>query len=118
MTEITYTRQGDYSLPDLTMPEQPQTELGVFAQMRLKFLKTQHKILYYNLLTSAKLTQHLAEVEQRALQMEDSVLRQMAQKEGVTEKLKADDPMKWTRLMNNLRHSAREIVMNEVIYAL
>ena len=76
-----------------------------------------HNAGYTNLLTKGKLTEHLAEIEQTALEMEERLLKQMAAQEGVTEKLKAEDPMKWTRLMNNLRHSAQEIVQAEVIYA-
>ena len=117
MAELTYTMQGDYQLPNLTLPEQPAVELGQYAQMRRKYLYRQRRILYTNLLTKGKLTEHLAETEQRALEMEERLLEQMAAQEGVTEKLKAEDPLKWTRLMNNLRHSAQEIVKAEVIYA-
>ena len=95
----------------------PKVELGQYAQMRRKYLYRQRRILYTNLLTKGKLTEHLAEIEQTALEMEERLLKQMAAQEGVTEKLKAEDPMKWTRLMNNLRHSAQEIVQAEVIYA-
>ena len=117
MAELTYTMQGDYLLPNLTLPEQPKVELGQYAQMRRKYLYRQRRILYTNLLTKGKLTEHLAEIEQTALEMEERLLKQMAAQEGVTEKLKAEDPMKWTRLMNNLRHSAQEIVQAELIYA-
>ena len=92
-------------------------ELGQYAQMRRKYLYRQRRILYTNLLTKGKLTEHLAETEQRALEMEERLLKQMAAQEGVTEKLKAADPLRWTRLMNNLRHSVQEIVQAEVIYA-
>nr|WP_295245206.1 TnpV protein [Ruminococcus sp.] len=109
--------QGDYQLPNLTLPEQPKVELGYYAQMRKKYLLRKHKILYYNLLTRGTLTAHLSEIEQTATEMEERLLTQMAQREGLTEKLKAENPMKWTRLMNNLRHSAQEIVKAEVIYA-
>ena len=78
--------------------------------MRRNYLYRQRRILYTNLLTKGKLTEHLAETEQRALEMEERLLKQMAAQEGVTEKLKAADPLKWTRLMNNLRHSVQEIV--------
>ena len=117
MNELTYTMQGDYLLPNLTLPEQPKVELGQYAQMRRKYLYRQRRILYTNLLTKGKLTKHLAEIEQTALEMEERLLKQMAAQEGVTEKLKAEDPMKWTRLMNNLRYSAQEIVQAELIYA-
>ncbi|MBQ6153089.1 MAG: TnpV protein [Ruminococcus sp.] len=118
MTAITYTRQGDYDLPDLTLPDQPQVRLGVYAQMRRRYLKEHHKILYYNLLTTAKLIPHLADIEQTAMQMEENLLRRMAKKEGVTEKLKAQNPLEWIRLMNNLRHSAQETVKAELIYTI
>ena len=68
---ITYTRQGDYNLPNLTLPEQPQVELGAYAHLRRRFLKNYHKILYYNLLTSCKLIEHLADIENQALEMEE-----------------------------------------------
>lgn len=108
---------GDYSLPNLKLPQQPEVTLGRYAQMRREFLKEHHRVLYYNLLTRGELTQHLAEVEQRASKMEETILSQMAQKEGVTEQMKAEDMMKWVRLMNSLRSSAQEIVKAEVIFA-
>ena len=91
MNELTYTMVGDYSLPNLKLPQQPEVTLGRYAQMRRKFLKEHHRVLYYNLLTRGELTQHLAEVEQRASKMEETILSQMAQKEGVTEQMKAED---------------------------
>ena len=114
--EITYTRQGDYYLPNLTLSEQPQIELGMYAQLRRKFLENQHKILYYNLLTKCKLVEHLADIEQQAFDMEDRIIRQMAKQQGVTEALKAQDQMEWVRRMNNIRNAAREIVCHELIY--
>ena len=117
MAEITYSMVGDYNLPNLKMPEQPNVNLGRWAQMRWSYLRDHHKILYYNLLTKGTLTQHLAEVQQRATEMEETLVRQMAQKEGLTEELKATDMMKWVRLMNNLRNSAQEVVKAEVIFA-
>ena len=114
--EITYTRQGDYYLPDLTLPEQPQLELGMYAQMRRRFLRNEHKILYYNLLTKCKLIEHLADIEQQAIDMENRIILQTAKQQGVTEALKAQDQMEWVRRMNNIRNAAREIVCNELIY--
>lgn len=114
--EITYTRQGDYYLPNLTLPEQPQVELGVYAHLRRRFLENHHKILYYNLLTKCKLIEHLGDIEQQAFVMEDRIIRQMAEQEGVTEALKAQDQMEWVRRMNNIRNAAREIVCHELIY--
>ncbi len=117
MNEITYTWQGDYLIPDLALPEQPDVELGRWAQMRRKYLKEHNRLLYYSLLTKGILTQHLAEVQQRADEMEETLTRQMAQQEGLTEEMKANDMMKWVGLMNNIRESVREIVMSEVIFA-
>lgn len=114
--EITYTRQGDYYLPNLTLPEQPQVELGVYAHLRRRFLENQHKILYYNLLTKCKLVVHLADIEQQAFDMEERIICQMAEQQGVTEALKAQDQMEWVRRMNNIRNAAREIVCHELIY--
>lgn len=114
--EITYTRQGDYYLPNLTLPEQPQVELGMYAHLRRRFLENQHKILYFNLLTKCKLIEHLADIEQQAFDMEDRIIRQMAERQGVTEALKARDQMEWVRKMNNIRNAAREIVCDELIY--
>ena len=114
--KITYTRQGDYYLPNLTLPEQPQVELGMYAQLRRKFLENQHKILYYNLLTKCKLVEHLADIEQQAFDMEERIIRQMAKQQGVTETLKAQDQMEWVRKMNNIRNAAKEIVCKELIY--
>ena len=114
--EITYTRQGDYYLPNLTLPEQPQVELGMYAQLRRRYLENQHKILYYNLLTKCKLVEHLADIEQQAFDMEERIIRQMAERQGVTEALKVLDQMEWVRRMNNIRNAAREIVCNELIY--
>lgn len=117
MNELTYTMQGDYNLPDLTMPQQPEVTLGRYAQMRRKFLKEHHKIRYYNLLTSCTLTEHLAETEQTAMKLEETLMKQMAAQEGLTESLKAADMMKWVQGMNNLRNRVQEIVKAEVIFA-
>ena len=117
MEKIEYTMQGDYLLPNLKMPEQPEVELGRYAEMRRKFLKEHHRVKYYNLLTKVKLIEHLAEVENRATEMEETLVQQMAVQEGVTESLKAADMMSWVRKMNNIRNRAQEIVKTEVIFA-
>ena len=114
--KITYTRQGDYYLPNLTLPEQPQVELGMYAQLRRKFLENHHKILYYNLLTKCKLVEHLADIEQQAFDMEERIIRQMAKQQGVTETLKAQDQMEWVCRMNSIRARAEEIILHEMIY--
>ena len=117
MTEVTYTRMGDYELPNLQMPAQPEVTLGRYAQMRRRYLRDHRRILYTNLLTSCTLTAHLAETQRRAEEMEESLIRQMAEREGVMESLKATDPMAWVRKMNNLRAAAQETVLTEVIFA-
>jgi len=116
-TEITYTRQGDYYLPDLRLPEQDNRPIGIWGQRRRRYLKEHHKILYYNLLTSCKLHDHLADINEEAEEMLNRLVKQMAEKEGVTEQLKADDQMLWVKRMNCIRNRAEEIVMNEIIYA-
>ena len=100
MMGITYTRQGDYNLPNLTLPEQPQVELGVYAQMRRRFLRDHHRILYYNLLTHCALTQHLYDIEQAAMDREERLIRQMADHQKVTEALKAQNQLMWVQKMN------------------
>ena len=117
MMGITYTRQGDYNLPNLTLSDQPKVELGVYAQMRRRFLRDHHRILYYNLLTRCALTQHLYDIEQTAMDMEERLIRQMANQQKVTEALKAQDQMMWVQKMNNIRNAAREIVLHDIIYA-
>lgn len=116
-TEITYTRQGDYYLPDLRLPEQDNRPIGIWGQRRRRYLKEHHKILYYNLLTSCKLHDYLADINEEAEEMLNRLVKQMAEKEGVTEQLKADDQMLWVKRMNCIRNRAEEIVMNEIIYA-
>ena len=114
MNEITYTMVGDYNLPNLTLPQQSEVTLGKWSRMRKTYLKEHHKILYYNLLTKGTLTQHLSEVQQRATDLEESLVKQMTTKAGLTEQMKANDMMKWVRLMNNIRNSAQEIVKERI----
>ena len=117
MSELTYTMQGDYNLPDLKLPEQPEVQLGRYAAMRRKYLKEHHRVLFYNLLTSCKLNEHLSEIEQRAIKMEETLTLEMAAKEELTEQMKAVDMMTWVRRMNNIRNRVQEIVKAEVIFA-
>ena len=117
MMGITYTQQGDYNLPNLTLPDQPKAELGVYAQMRRRFLRDHHRILYYNLLTHCALTQHLYDIEQAAMDMEERLIRQMEDQQKVTEALKAQDQMMWVQKMNNILNRAEETVLTELIYS-
>ena len=114
--KITYTQQGDYLLPDLKLPEQPKVEIGIFGKRHLRYLEHNRKILYTNLLTKGKLTAHLSEIDKLAEDMFFRLVKQIAEREGVTEQLKAKDQMQWVRKMNNIRNRAEEIVNNEMIY--
>ena len=111
----TYTMQGDYCLPNLTLLAKEQRPIGVWAQRRLRYLKQHHKILYYNLLTSGKLHSHLADVEEEAQTLFLRLVKEYAEREGVTEQLKAENPMEWVRRMNCIRSRITEIVNAELI---
>ena len=115
--EITYRMQDGFQVPNLMMPSVPEVHLGKNAELRREYLKEHRRVLYTNLKTSGKLTEHLAEIEQTARKMVEQTVAQMAQNEGVTEALKATDPLRWTGLMNNLRHCAEELVLSDLIYA-
>ena len=112
----TYTMQGDYYLPDLTLPAEEERPTGVWAQRRLRYLKQHHKILYYNLLTSGKLHSHLADVEEEAQELFFRLVKEYAEQEGVTEQLKAENQMEWVRRMNNIRERVNEVVNAEMIF--
>lgn len=114
--KITYTQQGDYLLPDLKLPEQPKVEIGIWGKRHLKYLKNHHPIIYTNLLTSCKLTAYLADIDRQAEDIFFQLVKQLAEKEGVTEQLKADNQMLWVRKMNNIQNRAQEIVSSELIY--
>ena len=114
--KITYTQQGDYLLPDLKLPEQPKVEIGIWGKRHLRYLKNHHPTRYTNLLTSCELTAYLANIDEEAAEMFDRLVKQLAEKEGVTEQLKADNQILWVQRMNNIRNRANEIVNNELIY--
>ena len=101
----TYTQQGDYLLPNLALPAEKETgNIGVWALRHKRYLKQHHKVLYYNLLTSGKLDSYLADIEEQAQQLFLRLVKELAEKEGVTEKLKAENAMLWVRQMNNIRN--------------
>ena len=112
----TYTMQGDYCLPNLTLPPEEKRPIGVWGQCRLRYLKQHHKILYYNLLTSGKLRSHLADVEEEAQALFLRLVKEYAEREGVTEQLKAENPMEWVQRMNNIRERVNEVVNTEMIF--
>ena len=97
----TYTLQGDYRLPNITLPAEEERPIGVWGQRRLRYLKQRHKVLYYNLLTSGKLHSHLADTEEQAQTLFSRLVKEYAEKEGVNEQLKSTNQMAWVRQMNN-----------------
>ena len=112
----TYTRQGDYCLPDVCLPPEEERPIGVYGQRRRVYLKKHHPILYYNLLTAGVLDGHLADIEEQAEAMFSRLVKQLSEKEGVTEALKSENQMLWVQRMNNIRSAAMEIVVNDLIY--
>lgn len=120
-TGISYTLVGDYYLPDFALEieaasDEPEYEIFGWGLRRKNYLKNYRKVLYSQLLTSGKLNAHLHEIDEAATNRMEQIVRQMAERDSVTEQLKATDQMKWVGLMNNYRHCAEEIVLKEVIY--
>lgn len=114
--ELTYTMKNGYRLPNLLPPQEPEVHLGKYALLRRKYLQQNRKVRFTNLLTSGKLNEHLMEVDKTANERMELLVAQMAQAEGITEEMKATDQMKWVGLMNNIRMSAEEQVLKELIY--
>ena len=113
----TYAQVGDYMLPDLLpLEEEQKATIGVWALRHKRFLKQNHKVIYYNLLTSGKLNSYLADIEQQAQHLFSRMVKDLAEKENVTEKLKAENQMLWVQKMNNIRNRAEEVVNTELIY--
>lgn len=111
-----YELQGDYYIPCLKLPVEEQQPLGVWGQRHLRYIKQHHKVLYLNLLTSGKLNGYLADLDKQAEDMLSRLVKQMAEREGVTEQLKADNQMEWVALMNSIRDRATEIINADLIY--
>lgn len=112
-----YELQGDYYLPCLKLPEEEQAYIGIWGQRHLRYLKKHHRVLYGNLLTSGKLNGYLVDIDRQAEEMFFRLVNQMAEAEGITEKLKAANSMEWVRKMNSIRNRAVEITNSELIYA-
>lgn len=111
-----YELQGDYYIPCLKSPEEEQQPIGVWGQRHLRYIKQNRKALHLNLLTSGKLNRYLSDLDKRAEEMFYQLVKQMAEREGVTEKIKADNQMEWIARMNNIRSRATEIVNAEYIF--
>ena len=114
--EITYSKYGDYYLPDLAISEKEPATYGRFGRMRLKYLKEYRRVAYINLKTSGQLMHHLNETDREANEMLRLVIEQMVRAQGITEQLKVEDQMAWVGAMNSIRSAAEETVENELIY--
>ena len=112
----TYTRQGDYCLTNVCLPPEEKRPIGIYGQWRRVYLKEHHRVLYYNLLTAGTLDGHLADIEEQAEALFSRLVKQLSEKEGVTEALKAENQMLWVQRMNNIRSAAMESVANDLIY--
>ena len=115
--EITYSKYGDYCLPNLVLSEEEPATYGRFGRMRLQYLKEHRRATYINLKTSGQLTHHLNEVDREANEMQRFLIEQMAQLQGTTEQLKAGDRMAWIGAINNARNKAEEILAGKDIYS-
>ena len=111
----TYSKVGDYYLPNL-ITDRDEIEIGIWGQRHLRHIKQHHKVRYINLLTSGKLNGYLAEIDKQSEDMFFRLVKQMAEREGVTERLKADNQMEWVVRMNNIRSRATEIINHDIIY--
>lgn len=116
MTEMTYTKNGDYLIPDLKLSEAPEASLGKYGRMRKKYLKEHRPILWNSMILSETLYPHLLEIEQAAQNRLEQMMPKLAQAAGATEELKANDPMKWVGLMNNCKAQAEEIILRELVF--
>ncbi len=113
---IRYTLQGDYYLPDLKLPAEEQKPVGIWGQRHMRYLKRHRKLLYYNLLTSGKLNGYLYDLDKQAEEMFFRLEKQMSEREGITEQLKAEKPMEWVKRMSSIRSAAAETVNAELIF--
>ena len=109
--------QGDYDLPCLKLPEEGKVHIGIWGQRHRRYLKNHHRVRYINLLTSDKLNSYFADLNEQAEEMFSRLVKQLAEKENVTEALKVENQMLWVQKMNNLRNAAMEIVSSDLIYA-
>lgn len=113
----TYTQIGDYLIPDLKLPEEETQHIGIWGQRHKRYLKENKKVAYTALMTSGKLNSYLADIDRQAEELFSRLVKQLAEKEGVTETLKAENQMLWIQRMGNIQSRAREIINNDLIYA-
>lgn len=114
--KITYTEHDGYLYPDLELPEQEEVVIGRWGQKHKRFLKKTKRLTYYRLLTSGKLTAYIAEIDEQAQDLFDTIVNQTKEVQGITEELKAEDPMEWVRQMNSIINMAEEFVLQEIVY--
>ena len=112
----TYEIQGNYLVPNLTLQEEKQHSIGAWGMRHKRYLKQHHKVLYYNLLTAGKLDSYLADIDKSAIFLFGNTVKSLAEKENVTEKLKAENAMLWVQKMNNISNCATEIVNNQIMF--
>lgn len=112
----TYREENGYLIPNLTLPDEDQVEIGVWGQRHLRYIKQHHKVRYSNLLTSGKLNGYLADIDKQAEDMFFRLIKQMVEREGISEKLKADNQMEWVARMNNIGSRVTEVINTEVIF--
>ena len=112
----TYTQAGDYLIPNLSLTDAPHETIGKYGRMRHVYLKEHHPGLYNHLILNGKLYEHLAEVERTCQERLETMIPQMAKKQGITEELKARDQLGWVGRMNEIQHSAEEIILSEIVY--
>ena len=117
MNELTYTRSGDYLIPELNLTAQPQAPLGKYGMLRKTYLQEHRPTLWNQMILSETLFPHLREIDETARQRLEQMMPELMQSAGVTEELKASDPMKWVGLMNSLKAQAEETILAELIYA-
>ncbi|WP_322203737.1 TnpV protein [Acutalibacter intestini] len=116
MSKITYTKQDDYLIPDLTLPTEPELPLGRYALMHRDYLEKHKRVTFLNLLTSGRLNAHLHQTEQAALSRLELLTKQLSKEQGMTEELKEKAPMQWVQAMNAIRSQAEEMILDELIY--
>lgn len=114
--EITYTEINGINYPNLCLPEQPKVNIGKYGHMRLEFLKKHRRGTYTTLLTEGRLNEHIHTIDEQAHEQINLHIKQMAEQTDVIEELKLSDPMRWVQMMNNIKASAEEIVLKEVVY--
>lgn len=114
---ITYSRQGDYELPNLTVPQEIPMPQGKYASLRKAYLKQHHYGLFLNMMTQGKLNEYLSEIQEIASQRMDQLTKQRMAAEGVNEALKENDPMKWVGLVNNIKLTVEAQILSEMIYS-